>query len=940
MTAEPPSRFLRDMSFVRHLTRCPDPYEPDRGIEAARLFPELAPELRSLIAGTAGCSPYLTGLIEKERGWLGPALTEDPDEAFGALLAETAALEIGDLKSGLRRAKRRVALFVALADLGGVWTLEKATRALTSFADLAAHRALTAMVGAEIAAGKLPGMTAEDAETAAGTTILAMGKMGAFELNYSSDIDLIVLFDGDRYALDDRDEARSALVRATRRMTGLLSEKTDEGYVFRTDLRLRPDASVTPVCLSMDAAEHYYESVGRTWERASYIKARSAAGDISAGEGFLKRLTPFVWRRHLDYAAIRDAHDMRLRIRSSKGTPNAAALEGRDVKLGPGGIREIEFFVQTQQIIAGGREPDLRVRGTVEGLERLAAKGWVRGETVAALAGDYRALREVEHRLQMVADQQTHALPQDAAGFDRLASFMGTSADALREELSGRFARVNGFTEEFFAPAREAAGPGATPEMRDTIDRWSGYPALRSARAQEIFERLKPTLLERLGKAARPEEALAEFDRFLGGLPAGVQVFSMFEANPHLVDLIVDICATAPALARHLGRNPQVFDAVIDGAFFARWPGASELAGWLRSAMAEASDYERKLDAARRWLKEWHFRIGVHHLRGLVDAGEAGRQYSDLAEAVLVALWPVAEEEFSEKHGEPPGRGTAILGMGSLGASRLTAASDLDLIAIYDPQEAETSEGRRPLPARTYYSRLIRAFVAALSSPMSEGTLYEVDMRLRPSGRKGLVATSWTAYRDYQNTEAWTWEHLAMTRARRVAGNPALGEDVEAFRRQLLAVPRDAGKTLSDVSDMRARIADAKPAENPWEGKLGPGRMQDVELLAQTAALLSGAPERDMAGQLAAGVELRWLSRDEADALEHSHALFGSLNAVSRLLGGRELDVADAGEGGRAFLLRETGVADLWALEAELGKAAADAEAVIDAALCRRPPTR
>ena len=940
MTAGASGRFLKDMSFARHLTRSPDPYEPERGSEAAGLFPELAPELRGLIAGAAGCSPYLMGLVEKERGWLGPALAEDPDKTFVALLDDAAALEIGDLKSGLRLAKRRVALFVALADLGGVWALEKAMRALTRFADLATHRALTAMVGAEIAAGKLPGMTAADAETAAGTAVLAMGKMGAFELNYSSDIDLIVLFDGDRYAPADRDEARSALVRATRRMTGLLSEKTADGYVFRTDLRLRPDASVTPVCLSMDAAEHYYESVGRTWERASYIKARAAAGDVPAGEGFLKRLAPFVWRRHLDYAAIRDAHDMRLRIRSSKGTSNAAAMEGRDVKLGSGGIREIEFFVQTQQIIAGGREPDLRVRGTIEGLERLAAKGWTRQETVAALAGDYRALREVEHRLQMVADQQTHSLPQDAAGFDRLASFMGTSADALREELSERFARVHGFTEEFFAPARETAGSGATPEMRDTIDRWSGYPALRSARAQEIFERLKPMLLERLGKAARPEEALAEFDRFLGGLPAGVQAFSMFEANPHLVDLIVDICATAPALARHLGRNPQVFDAVIDGAFFERWPGSIELAGWLKGAMADAGDYERKLDAARRWLKEWHFRIGVHHLRGLVDAGEAGRQYSDLAESVLAALWPAAEEEFSEKHGKPPGRGAAILGMGSLGASRLTAASDLDLIAIYDPAEDETSAGIRPLPTRTYYSRLIRAFVAALSSPMSEGTLYEVDMRLRPSGRKGLVATSWTAFRDYQNTEAWTWEHLAMTCARFVAGNPALGEDVEEFRRQLLLAPRDAGKTLSDVSDMRARIADAKPAETPWEGKLGPGRMQDIELLAQSAALLSGTPKRDVAGQFSAGVDMRWLARDEADALERGHALFGGLNAVSRLLGGRELDVADAGEGGLAFLLRETGAADLGALEAELQKVAADAAAVIDAALCRPPAAR
>ncbi|HSG54782.1 MAG TPA: glutamine-synthetase adenylyltransferase, partial [Paracoccaceae bacterium] len=513
----------------------------------------------------------------------------------------------------------------------------------------------------------------------------------------------------------------------------------------------------------------------RTWERAAYIKARPSAGDLAAGERFLKTLRPFVWRKHLDFAAIQDAHDMRLRIRAHKGLGGPVVLADHNMKLGRGGIREIEFFTQTRQIIAGGRDPELRVRGTVEGLSVLARKGWVPDEVAETLTRHYRAHREVEHRLQMINDAQTHSLPRNDEGFARLAAFMGVQQAALERDLKARISEVHELTEGFFAGSGIVAAPEVPAAQAETFDtevtsRWRSYPALRSARAVEIFQRLRPEILSRLARAAKPDEALLAFDGFLAGLPAGVQLFSLFEANPHLIDLLVDIVGTSPALAQHLSRHSGVFDAVIGGGFFAPWPGIAALAQELSALLDSESDYERKLDAARRWAKEWHFRIGVHHLRGLIEAEAVGPQYADLAEAVLRALWPVVVAQFAAKHGAPPGRGAMVLGMGSLGAARLNATSDLDLIVIYDADGVENSDGRRPLAARPYYARLTQAMVTALTAPMAEGKLYEVDMRLRPSGTQGPVATSLTSFRDYQMNEAWIWEHLALTRARAVAG--------------------------------------------------------------------------------------------------------------------------------------------------------------------------
>ncbi|MFT7060615.1 MAG: glutamate-ammonia-ligase adenylyltransferase, partial [Pseudorhodobacter sp.] len=658
------------------------------------------------------------------------------------------------------------------------------------------------------------------------------------------------------------------------------------------------------------------------------------AGDLQAGAGFLKTLTPFVWRKHLDFAAIQDAHDMRLRIRDHRRLHGPVQIEGHNMKLGVGGIREIEFFTQTRQLIAGGRDPDLRDRRTVESLAALAKKGWVPVETATEMTALYRAHREVEHRLQMVNDAQTHDMPSTPEGIARIAHFMGQDdVAAFRAGLKARLERTDQLTEGFFAPARVQESPVLSGVAASIVEGWDSYAAFRSERASTIFRRVRPGILTRLQRATNPDEALIAFDGFLRGLPAGVQIFSLFEANPQLVDLIVDIAATAPSLALYLSRNSGVLDAVIGGSFFAPWPGVAALDAALSAELARITDYERKLDTARRWMKEWHFRIGVHHLRGVIDAFDAGTQYAELAEAVLAALWPVVVAEFALKYGPQPGRGAALLSMGSLGAGRLNAASDLDLIVIYDAAGADCSAGPKQLAIRPYFARFTQALVTALTAPMAKGRLYEVDMRLRPSGRQGPVATALTSFRDYQQNEAWTWEHLALTRARAIAGNADLCAEVEAERRAILQRKGQGAQVLGDVADMRARLASAKPAAGSWEAKNGPGRLMDIELLAQTAALRSANPARSVEAQLQAGVNCDFLSQTDQQNLAAAYRLCWRLQVGARLLTDKVLDLDKLGEGGLAFLLRETNQADAAALTAAIEAVVTAAEAVIDRVL-------
>ena len=928
--------------FISRIGAAPGVFDPERGDEAAARLDASGP-LADLLRGAAGSSPFLARLIDKEADWLATAILTSPEDAMTGLISGLAA-DDRDPGVVLREAKRRAALLIALCDLGGVWALEEVTGALSDFADAATRQAFdVAMLGERT--GPLAGMTADQA----GLVILAMGKGGARELNYSSDIDLVLLFEDERF--EELDDVRPRFTKIAQRAVKLLSEHTGAGYVFRTDLRLRPNPSVTSPCMPISVAERYYESVGRTWERSAYIKARVIGGDLEAGRQFLDGMTPFIWRRHLDFAALEDINDIRAKIRDAKGLGGLRDLPGYNLKLGPGGIREIEFFAQTQQLALGGRDRTLRAPGTCAALAALARAGRISDEDAEALTADYAAHRRLEHRFQMVEDAQTHDMPVAEDARDQVALLGGwPDRMAMEAEVAARLADVRARVNRFFRPSPVEAVEEldlaldklgfARPEMvADMADRWAlgGIAATRDQRARRKFKALTPVILQKLASSNEPDEAALQFDRFMSGLPAGVQLFSLFEANPQLLDLLVEVCAAAPRLAEHLARNSAVLDAVLDADFFAPMPDCAEMTAELRQAIADdGDDYEAALNTARRWAKEMKFRLGVQVLRGVADGREAGRGFSNIAEACLISLKPVVEADFARRHGPPPGRGAAVIAMGKLGSQEMTASSDLDLIVIYDAAGETESAGDKPLTIQVYFARLTQKLVSALTAPTSEGMLYEVDMRLRPSGGQGPVAIGLAGFQNYQMNEAWTWEHMALTRARVVAGDESLAQELTETIRNVLATPRDADKTLADVVEMRGRIetANAAARDRLWSLKQAHGGLIDIEFVAQYGLLsksITGArtPEEALPLLAAEGA----LSEDDARALSVAYAYQSHLQHVERIAHAGAFQADEAGEGLKAALARIGDTRDFAELEVKLAAFRAAAARVVDRVL-------
>jgi glutamate-ammonia-ligase adenylyltransferase len=855
---------------------------PDQDAAARARAWGATPEGRRLLAAIFGNSPFLSGVAVAEWDFLTQLVERGADPLFGHILDATLAHNHGENRAEIMRrlriAKRRVALAAAVAELAGAWPLERQMAALSGFAEAALRAALRHLFREAAEAGAMTLADPDDPERDCGFFVLAMGKLGAGELNYSSDIDLILLFDGARVPLGDRDTAQMFFTRLARELVRIVDERTGDGYVFRTDLRLRPDPRSTPLAMSVAAALAYYESVGQNWERAAMIKARAIAGDIPAGERFLAELTPFVWRKSLDFAALADIHSIKRQIDAHRGA-GRIAIEGQDIKLGRGGIREVEFFAQTQQLIWGGRIRALRTRQTCAALAALAETGRIDRPTAEHLTENYRFLRRVEHRLQMIDDAQTHRLPADRGGFHHLALFLGyDDTGTFVGDLRDTLVSVERHYADLFEDAPTLSGPGnlvftgadddpatlATlgrlgfadpPAIAATIRDWhhGRMRATRSERAREILTELIPELLRIFGATAAPDAALIRFDRFLSHLPAGVQLFSLFKQNPGLLTLVADIMAEAPRLADELAGRPALLDAVLTTEFSAPLPDRAGLAADLAAMIAGARDFEATLDLLRRWSNERRFQVGAQLLRRDLDGERAGTVLSDIAETVLAALVPAVAEEFARQHGRIADGGFAVIAMGRLGSREMSLSSDLDLILVYDATgAAEMSDGARPLAPSTYYGRLGQRVIGAITAPTAEGRLYEVDMRLRPSGESGPIATSIEAFAHYQREEAWTWERMALTRARPVAGDERLFAPVTAVIAAALARPRDRRRLVADVADMRRRVAAQHPRPTPWDLRNRRGGLVDIEFAVQYL-ILRTAPEiapRGIAGAI------------------------------------------------------------------------------------------
>ncbi len=864
------------------------------------------------------------------------------------------ATEAGVMEQ-LRRLKGEAHALIALDDLAHGGATQITVARLSRLADAAVGAAASFLLRESHGRGKLKLPDPDDPQKGSGWILLAMGKLGACELNYSSDIDLIALFDPAAPAVSDPWEAGDLFVRLTRRMLRILQDRTEHGYVFRTDLRLRPDPGSTPLALPVEAALIYYESRGQNWERAAMIKARPIAGDIAAGAAFLKELQPYVWRKYMDYAAIADVHSIKRQIHAHKGH-DQIAVKGHNIKLGRGGIREIEFFVQTQQLIAGGRFPELRGRQTVAMLHELSKRNWITGDACLALEEQYWFLRQVEHVVQMVADEQTHMLPEDDEGLERIARLLGFDD---QEAFSERFRVALRTVERHYAALFETApelsggvgnlvftGEGDDPDTLETLSRmgferpsdmariirtwhFGRYRATQSAEARERLTELTPALLRAFGQTRRADEALARFDEFLSGLPAGIQLFSLLQSNPALLELLATIMGAAPRLALVITRRAHVFDGLLDPALMSELPTKAYLAERLETFLAGATLHEEILDRLRIFAAEQKFLIGIRLLTGAIDAARAGKAFSDLADLTVSAALDAVLAEFAVRHGHVPGARVAILGMGKLGSRELTAGSDIDLILLYDHDpEAEYSDGKKPLAASHYFARLTQRLIAAVSAPTAEGILYELDLRLRPSGNKGPVATHFEAFSKYQRTEAWTWEHMALTRARAVAGDAELGRSAEAVIDEVLAIPRDRKKIAADAVEMRTLIEQEKPPRDLWDIKLIPGGQIDLEFLAQFARLTGAVEIRDetrrmtATGDVLAGLTTAFVDPHVRDELCAAHALYTAVTQITRLCLTGPLEREDVPPGLKDLLCRATDLPDFAILEAHLAETA------------------
>lgn len=826
---------------------------------------ENSSQLQALLLGVFGNSPYLTSLIKRRPEDLIEALYNPPETRMSELGAELkenmkSASSMDEAMRHLRSYKKKAALFTALTDLSSCWDVPKVIEAITISADTALEQTTEflfrqAMIKGDILP-KNPDKPAEDS----GYIILAMGKQGAFELNYSSDVDLIVFYDLERKTLKEGVEPSTFFVKLTRNMVKMMQELTADGYVYRVDLRLRPDPGATQIALSTDAAYSYYESFGQNWERAAMIKARPVAGDIEAGEELLKGLAPFVWRKYLDFAAIDDIHAMKRQVNAVKGH-STIAIAGHNIKLGRGGIREIEFFTQTQQLIAGGRQAHLRTTKTLETLKGLTEEQWIAPKARDELTIAYNFLRLVEHRIQMVNDEQTHTLPKSEEGMTRIANFSGfQTLEEFSKRLRHELETVQHHYAELFEDDKSLAsecgnlvfvGDDIDPNTRETVEKlgfkdpvkaietvkswhYGRYASTRSERARERLTEFQPKLLEALSNTEQPDGALSVFDKFLGDLPAGVQLFSLLSSNPKLLNLIAEIMGTAPGLARVLSRRSKILDAVLAPEFFGDLPDHDALSSIIEDKFSSCKDYQDTLDLARVIGQEQSFLIGVRLLSGIISADVAAFAYSRLAETIIQKLLEKVEEEISLAHGGFEGASVTVLAMGKLGGYEMTASSDLDLILIYDfNQDQVQSDGKKPLSPTQYYSRITQRLISALSAPTAEGELYEVDMRLRPSGRSGPVATQLNSFVDYQKNKAWVWEHLALTRARCLTGSPSLKEKLNETIKLVISKDREKDTLITEVKDMRERIAKEKGTDNIWDIKQVRGGQVDIEFICQ-----------------------------------------------------------------------------------------------------------
>ena len=830
-------------------------------------------------------SPYLSRLLFRDVHFAKELFSQPLDVLFEKIIKKLLAKlpdekDTGQVMKILRQSKSQIALIISFADLSGQWTLDKIMGSLTKFAEISVSLVVSHLLHIEIIKGNLavpahlrnrpPDQLRATPDMSKGTgyVVLAMGKMGGHELNYSSDIDLIVLYDNDIVQYTGRKTAQDMFIKLTRTLVKIMQERTAEGYVFRTDLRLRPDPGATAVALSMEGAEIYYQSMGLNWERAAMIKARPVAGDMAAGYEFLSRIKSFVWRKHLDYVALEDIYAIKKLIHQHHGHKEIC-FAGQDIKLGHGGIREIEFYAQIFQLIAGGREPELQVAPTCEALNALEKAGKLSEEDNQILQMAYGYYRRLEHRLQMINDDQTHVMPDSAEDLSRITSFMGyKDQHDFEKDLDHHLRNVHRLFTDLLKESHQddevdnqllafpaddyneaslkvisEAGYEDPKVIYNIIQTWllGRYRACRTERARKLLHGFVPEILRNFSRFGDPDSSFKRFDKFLSRLPSGVQLFSFIKAQPWLLELLSEIIGIAPNLADQLAKRPLLLDAVVNNDFFEASFNMEGLRAHLKDQLALAQDFQDILDISRKWASEHKFQVGVQILRNNIDARTVGKNLSMVADIILEVMLVEVKREFTRKHGVIEGAQFAIFALGKLGGRELTPTSDLDLVFIYDPRQAPPfSNGAKALSINHYFARLSQQFINALTAMTGEGKLYEIDMRLRPSGNAGPIAVTLQGFESYQQNDAWTWEHLALTRGRTIVADAEIKGKISEIVQTAL---KDSNRRnlLRDTADMREKLFNEFGTKDIWAVKHIRGGLVDIEFICQYLLLKYGA---------------------------------------------------------------------------------------------------
>lgn len=915
-----------------------------------------------LLESIGGNSPYLSELCLKNPVFFANLLTHGPDHmvthCFTQLQNASPSLGRDEIAKTLRIAKQHVALTCAFADIGNIWPLARITSTLSLLAEYSLTLAINHLLLNAHKNGALTLTNVADPSFKSGFIILAMGKLGAKELNYSSDIDLILLYDPACHAENDR--LSTLFVRMGQDLVTLMARPDENGYVFRTDLRLRPEPSATPAVISLPAALSYYESYGQTWERAAFIKATPIAGDKIAGEQFLRAISPFIWRRHLDFGLIDDIHTMKQRIdhhhsRTRDTLPDPKylnnlstaeqikALLSHNVKLGQGGIREIEFMAQAMQLVWGGRYSDLQRPQTVTTLTLLADKQLIDHKLAQTLIRAYQLLRQIEHRLQMVNDRQTHSLPSTEEELKALALFCGYEDESMFAHiLLQTLCNVHSaFQNQFVvssSPEQETLNPLAPDldkkladmgfesphEAAEIVHGWgtNGLRALKSSQARSLLITLLPSLLEAICLQAEPLTVLKRFDGLLAQHRAGLQFLSLLEHNPALIQRIMAILGSSSFLSEYLAEAPSALDILLStediGQVF------HSLTAYVGHYAKQHPSTEELIPFLRSLIRGEQFRLAIAQIEGRLGVDRAGLLRSQLADLCIRTLYQSVSREHRSRYGTVAEGGMVVVALGKAGSQQMMAGSDLDLMMIYHhspltteskpvPRKKKSKLYGRSLPVDQYYLRLSHALIAALTAPGAEGPLFDIDMRLRPSGKKGPVAVSLASFNNYHASQAWTWERMALTRARVVSGAPqhkkAVLTAITRALQQQHTVPRV--QSFADVRAMRARLSHDHAASSLWDIKFRPGGLMDVEFLAQILQLTSSTEDiyhiraSQIFKKLASTGEL---SAHDAKTLIQADHLWRALQSMLRLLIGTRIpsdDTAPLALFNSQLLLRE-----------------------------------